>query len=348
MKNIILLLVLCFSIVTKTSFAQEEGKKFEPSGNAIITIFTNYHYDFTNGVEKKSQFELQRAYFGYAYNFSEQFSTRLVLDVGYNETVDSKDKSSSSYAVFLKFASLEWKMNDNFKVEGGMIPTHIFDLQEKFYGYRYILQTVQDRGKDLTSADLGVKASFKPDEIIEFHAGIWNGDGYKNIQDSYGMHKASVDFVLRPFDGLVFKTYFDVMSKKDTLNAEVVKLETKELLNFFLGYEKKEKFRVGVEYASQYNSEHIKDQLTYGVSTYGSLLFNKFEVLARYDNVMSNTLPGETEAWNVDKDYSLILGGVQYAPVKGVKMALNYRHFIPKKSGSERIDMLYLNFEFRI
>jgi hypothetical protein len=238
-------------------------------------------------------------------------------------------------------------MNNMFGIEGGMIATHTFDLQEKFYGYRYILETLIDKEKYYSSADLGVKATFIPVEKLEFHAGLYNGEGYKKIQDSYGLQKASFDVVIRPVEGLVFKTYYDFHGKKDTANGEVVELSKMQLLNFFLGYEKKDKFRIGAEYIINKNNANVDNQNINGLSAYGTVVLKKFEILGRYDQTASNTLDGATDPWNNSKDYSLILGGFQYAPVKGVKMALNYRHYTPRDSDLNNLDFIYLNFEYK-
>ena len=347
MKKQFILAASLLLLFVQLSFSQDNTKKFEPSGKATATVFANYHYDFTKNVEKKSQFELLRAYFGYNYQLSEQFSTKVLFDVANNETVDKTGKVSSSYTAFLKLASLQYKLNDKFTIEGGMIGTHIWDLQEKFNGYRYILETLQDKDKFYSSADLGVKATYSPVKYLEFHAGLWNGEGYKSLQDNFGVHRASIDVVVKPVEGLYFKTYYDYMSKRDTAITDQSKLQTQSVLNFFLGYEKKDMFRIGAEYDMLTNAKNLEDRNLGGISVYGTYILKKFELLARYDQLASNTLSEATDPWNYSKDYSMILGGVQYAPVKGVKMALNFRHFTPRNSGLEQMNLLYLNFEYK-
>ena len=347
MKKQFILTAFIVAILARESFSQDNPTKFEPFGKVTATVFANYHYNFTKDVEKKSQFELLRAYFGYNYQFSEKFSTKILFDAGYNQTIDNTGKATSTFAAFLKLASLQYKMNDKFSVEGGMIATHIFDLQEKFYGYRYILETLQDLNGYYSSADLGVKATFVPVKMLEIHAGIYNGEGYKNIQDNFGIQKATFDVVVKPVDGLHFKAYYDIMSKKDTAITDDKKLQTQSILNFFLGYEKADKFRIGAEYDIIRNAKNEEDRKQDGISAYGTYILKKFEFFARFDQLASNTLTGETDPWNYAKDYSMVLGGVQYAPVKGVKMALDFRHFTPRKSGLELMNLIYLNFEYK-
>ena len=244
MKKLIFLATLFYLCSVQITFGQEEEKKFEPNGKALGTVFFNYHYDLTENAQKKSQFELLRSYFGYNYNFSEQFSTRIVFDVGYDSRVDASQKTKNSYSAFLKFGLLQWKYEDLFSIQGGMIPTHMYDTQEKFMNYRYLLEPMQERY--FTSADLGVRATYTPFKMIELNAGLYNGEGYKNLQDTYGLQKVSADVVVRPIESLTFKTYYDFMSKKDTLNGQVISLENKHLINFFLGYEQKDLFRIEI------------------------------------------------------------------------------------------------------
>lgn len=208
MKNIIITVVIILYFPTHTILAQVEEKKFEPGGKATATVFLNYHYDMTKNVEKTSQFEFQRSYFGYVYNFSEKISSKIIFDAG---------NDGKAFSAFLKNASLEWKPDTKFVLEGGIISTNIFDTQEKFYGYRYIMESMQDKDKFYSSADLGFRATYKPVSILELRLGVFNGDGYKKIQDEYGVHKTSFDIVVRPVKGVTFKTYYDFMPKRFNL-----------------------------------------------------------------------------------------------------------------------------------
>ncbi len=327
-------------LFTTLLLAQENVKKFEPNGKSTATVFFNYHYDFTQNIENRSQFEILRAYFGHNYNFSENFSARVLLDF---------ENDGKKYAAFLKNAALFWKVNNLITLEAGVINTHTWDLQEKFYGYRYIFKTIQDEYDFYRSADLGFKANFKPFSKMEMHLGLWNGDGYKKLQDSYGMHKISADMVYMPVEGLLLKAYYDFLPKRDTAaHVSPDALKTQQLANFFVGYEKKDVFRLGLEYDMLFNANHKKDQKLTGISIYGTYVINhNYEIFARFDQLASNKMGSASEEWNIQKDNSMILTGIQYAPVKGVKMALNYRHFIPKKSGIDLKDQIYLNLEYK-
>ena len=80
MKLRITLLTIVISLFAGNSFAQEE-ESFIPYGKPILRIYTNFHGTFT-GNESGKAFEIQRAYFGFQYQFSKNISGKLILDVG--------------------------------------------------------------------------------------------------------------------------------------------------------------------------------------------------------------------------------------------------------------------------
>ncbi|MGE5406806.1 MAG: hypothetical protein ACM3NR_03750 [Methanosarcina sp.] len=335
-KNIFTLVFLLSSPVI---FSQAAEKKFEPSGKVLGTVFLNYHYDMTENVTKKSQIEILRSYLGYQYSFSEKITSKILLDIS---------NDGKAFSAFLKNASLEWKISKTLALEGGMISTHIFDTQEKFYNTRYILETLQDKDKFYSSADLGVKATFKPFSFMELHAGFYNGDGYKKIQDDFGVQKASFDVVIMPVKGVTFKTYYDFMPKRDTAITNRDLLQTQSILNFFLGYELVNVFRAGIEYDMLGNSGNVGGRELNGISAFGSAMVGeKIELLVRYDQLTSNKMEDALDPWNINKDHRMILTGLQFSPVKGVRTALNYRHFLPEKDGSTPMNLLYLNLEYK-
>lgn len=333
-------LIALGSVLTLSNgiLAQADEKKFEPSGKMTGTVFANYHYDLTDNAEKKSQFELLRAYVGHLYTFSDQISSRIILDACYD---------GKAFTTFVKNAALEYRLNNEILIEGGMIGTHGFDTQEKFFGYRYVLETLMDRDKFISSADLGVKITYKPSEMVEFRASVANGDGYKKIQDDFGMHRSSIDVIFHPVKKITVKAYYDFLPKRDTAIKNEDFLRTQNNMSLFLGYEEPSFFRIGAEYDMQVNSENKNDQKLYGISAYGAYLINKFEFFVRFDQLMSNKTGSDADPWNFNKDHSFILGGLQLTPVKGIKLALNYRHYLPSNKDLPVNELTYLNLEYR-
>ena len=86
----------------------------------------------------------------------------------------------------------------------------------------------------------------------------------------------------------------------------------------FVGY-RFEKLRIGGEYIWQKNYRFNEDRNRYGYSIYSTYAFSdKWELFARYDQLYSNILPEEEVPWNLARDGSAIIGGIQFTPIQYV------------------------------
>ena len=351
MKKMKSILVLFLMTLCLGSMAQEI--EFKPSGKVNGKVFVNYNYDMTKGEDQESGFEIKRAYFGYDYHIAKGLKASITLDVGKNTSLipDTEKKQGSDYTAFLKKAQLEWKASSVVKVALGMISTIQFKEQEKFWGYRYIMKSFNDQYGLGSSADLGIKANFKLNDVFSANAFIINGEGYKKMQDEDGKQKYGASLIYKN-KGLIAKIYADATSAKLMNNVGEEEDVTALSLATFIGYKFSDKFRLAAEYnqmvnATKYSKVADNHDLE-GFSFYSTYTFNKkWEVFGRYDNLTSNTLEGETEKWNISKNGGATTAGVQYAPAKGVKMAFNYRNFAHKDSSKEDQSQIYVNFEFK-
>lgn len=327
-----------------TALSQDKGE-VKSAGKVTGKVFWNYHYDMSSGEQKESSFEIKRAYLGYKYQMSKAFSASVTVDVG-------KSDGGSDYSVFLKKAQLDWKMSSVVKVSLGMIGLEQFSDQEKFWGYRYIMKSFQDQYGFGSSADLGVKANFKLTPWLNANAFVINGEGYKKIQDEDGKQKIGANLVARTDGGLVAKFYLDANTTSLLDEAGNESDVTTSAICTFVGYRFSDAFRAGAEYnvlinGTKYSSAAIDHDME-GISVYSTYAFNKkFELFGRYDYVTSNSLKGEIQRWNLAKNGSAITSGVQYSPVKGVKMALNYQGFMHKDIDKSDRSNLFVNFEFK-
>lgn len=338
------LLIGVLTLFMGFSAIAQEQTEFKPSGKATGKVFFNYHYDMTSGEEQESSFEIKRSYLGYDYNIAKGFKASITLDVGKND-------GGSDYTAYLKKAQLEWTMSPVVKVSLGMISTIQFKEQEKFWGYRYIMKSFGDEFGFESSADVGVKAKFKISDSFSANAIIMNGEGYKNLQDEDGKQKIGASLVYEN-KGLLAKVYGAVLSTAVADESGSEEDITTSSLATFIGYEFSDQFRLGAEYnlltnATKYSSA-AKDKDMTGISVYSTYTVNdKWEVFGRYDKLSSNTLKGESEKWNLSNNGGAITTGVQYTPVRGVKMALNYQGYNFKDSSKEDNSLVYMNFEFK-
>ena len=336
MKKLIISLIL-ITVVATLSFAQDSSKEFKPNGKAHFKVFWNYHADLTEDAAKASAFELKRTYFGYKYAFSDKISAKITFDVGNNS-------EGSAYTAFLKVAQLDWKVASGVKLSMGLIGLKQWNDQEKFWGYRYMFKTIQDQNGFGSSADLGINAEFKLSDNLKANFLIINGEGYKKVQDSDGKQKIGGSLVYTPIEGLITKIYLD---NQPSVNGDAI-----TTYSFFAGY-KTSDWRLGAEYSVQNNATKYASPAEGkdldGLSFYSTYVVSKkVEIFGRYDQLGSNMLTGETEEWNMSKNGSQIIFGLQVAPVKGLKFALNYQGFTYDSSAINTKSLVYLNAEFKL
>ncbi len=338
--------VLFFSVIYTQTFSQSyTDKDFNITDKLIIKSFINFHADLGDSEVKKTAFEIKRAYFGYAHQFSDNLVGQVILDVQLNILHDK-------YYAFLKIASLTWTPVKGLKINGGMISPKQFKTQERFWGYRYLYKSYQDEYKMGPSADLGISAEYKFNDYISVDGAFLNGEGYKHVQLRYSDFKLAAGVTVHPVKDLSIRLYYDNMDNKDTsLTSEFKAVQS--TYSAFIGYKFKKKFRIAGEYNYQKQFKNIDDKDLFGFSFYSTFIISKkFEVFGRVDLLNSNKIEGETENWFYKGEGTLYLAGLQYNPVKGVKLAANYRFwsFAKPNEGDRKspLSMIYLNVEFKL
>ena len=327
-------LVLIFLFFLAYTSAQDD---FSSIGKPNFKVFWNYHNDFTKDIEQKSAFELKRVYLGYTYTFSEDISAKITYDIGSNS-------AGSAYTAYVKIAQLDWKLNPKVKLSMGLIGNKQFNDQESLWGYRYAYKGFLNEFKFGASADLGFNSEFTVNPKFKINLFVLNGEGYKSIQDDNGHQKMGTSFIYNFSKKLSGKIYMDSQRSENT--------KSMKNNSIFLG-DNSIDFRFGVEYGKIKNARTYKnaedDHNRDGFSIYGSKkLSNNYELFARYDQISSNILTGESRSWNYDNDGSLLMFGAQYQALKGVKFNLNYRFFNHDNSIINNKSILSLNAEFKI
>lgn len=317
------MIFLSLSVSAQDSVAQPES--FKPNGKPLVTIFSDFKYNIQND-KSNPAFELSRSYFGYVYNFSPNFSSKVVFDVA-----NSGGLTPSAFTAFVKNAYVEY--GDKFiKVNMGMVGTNMFSLQESTWGKRYLLKSFQDLNGFSSSADLGasVKLQFTPQ--ISLDAQILNGEGFTKVQADSTL-KVAVGLTVEPVKHLIARVYADYMKKNAAQTS----------FNAFLGYVGTS-LTVAGEYNLQSGHGMVQDQNYSGVSFWGTYKTSKsMSVFARYDNLSSNTLTGKTTAWNSSKDGQLYTAGLEFFPVKGIAISPNFQYTQPNLSTLKPSTSILLN-----
>lgn len=323
-KMILAVLVTCVSI----GASAQDAKVEEPKGKAIVQVFGNLHTGFGQ-INNDRGFELERSYLGYEYNLGKGLSVKGVADIGKSSKVDDYHR-----IFYVKNALVQWKKG-KLTLAGGLISTTQFNFQEKFWGYRYVMKSFQDKYKFGSSADLGVSASYKFTDWLSADAIIVNGEGYKKIQVKDGFNYG-LGMTLTPVKGFQIRLYGGLNEaaeegKKNTVNMAA-----------FVGY-KTERFTAGAEYSHMWNASYKQDADQYGYSVFASAKLSKCaDLYARFDDVYSK------DKWNVEKDESSAILGAQFKLGKYVKVAPNVRMSMLKADGADNRYSAYVSCYFGI
>lgn len=233
MKRILISVVLAAICLSSFGQQQEEKKKFQIKGQPIVTVFANYHAGIGRA-NKESGFALDRAYLGYQFSLTEKLSGKVVFDMG-STKVSGSDLERVAY---IKNAMLSWKTG-NFTLDFGLIGLEQFNVQEKFWGYRYIMKSFQDEYKFGSSADMGILGKYKFTKWLSADITISNGEGYKKLNRD-NKNRYAVGTTILPVKNLTLRAYYDLASK----NIEGDATKDQQNLAFFAGY-KHELFSIG-------------------------------------------------------------------------------------------------------
>lgn len=322
-----LTLTLIIALLLNNVHGQEKKEEFKPNGKPFIRVFTNYHSTFSDG-ESFNAFELQRAYLGYSYNFSEKFSGKVNIDIA------DPGVGKLQMTAYIKNAYIQYQDN-KLTAKIGMIGLYQFELQEKQWGGRYLFKSFQDEYKFGNSADLGVALSYNLAKNISVDASITNGEGYKSIETD-SIFKYSAGVTLQPIKGVDVRAYYDYMGNDDA----------QQTVSLYAGYTEKN-LKLGVEFNRQVNNKMLADKDLDGFSLFGSYNLKKSRLFARYDQLSSNTLASATNPWNYSKNGTMFIAGLEFPIVKGLLVTPNYQSWNPA-NGAPSINSIYLSLDIKL
>jgi len=323
----------------------------------VIQVFGNFEYNPTRDVSKDYSFWFGRAHLGLQYQFNKNWSAKIIIDRGKPTTVgrisvtdsagnaflvSNTSKEGAMNTMFLKFASLQWKVNDHLTLEGGAILQNHYITQEKFWGYRFVAETYQDRYYGIPSSDLGMIAYYKFSRKIGIDAAITNGEGPRIDQDNNGSIKTAAGIDFTPDDHLIARIYYHH-------NASGVpgRNTAEQLYSLFAGYRLKDIFRLGGEFTRVDGYKNYENLASWGYSLYGSLAANKTtSIFLRFDRLIFH----EPDHLNVDIPASgnAFIGGIAFIPVQGITLSLNYQGFDFDRPAKQTEHRLLASFEYKL
>ena len=317
-------------MLAAAGMAQETTSTFKPSRSPIVTVFTDFRVQSTDG-KTNTAFEISRAYLGYAYNFSPYFSAKAVMDV----TDKNNGYQGSAYTAYIKNAYGEYSRN-GLTLDFGLIGTNTFNLQEALWGKRYLLKSFQDLNGYASSADLGLGIKYQIVPELSIDAQVVNGEGYKSLQSDSAV-KVSAGLTYQPIKKLYLRVYGDYQKKQ----------EAQTTFNAMIAY-KDDKFTVGGEYNLQTGHNKVKDHNLNGLSFWGTYNPRKtFAIFGRYDNLTSKKLNGASNGWNAS-DGNFYSAGLEILPAKGIAISPNVQISDPSKAGSKTSTSYLVSFKYSL
>jgi len=323
-------LLVFFTFIAFSARLQNTSIKIEKEGKSYVfgQIYTDFRYSFKESFQPRAAFNFNQGIIGYSHQLADNLRGLIMIDVTrtthfYEITdtagnpLDYKYFEGSKYTAYLKMAEIRWNINSFFTFRiGQLLNTQYLTFQDRFWGYRYIDVTYQERYRLGMPADFGVQLDFKYKDKILNQFSIVNGEGPFRHQDVNGKFLYSNNIQVYPTDRITLKLYIDYAPSPDT----GVNKDAKSVIAGFAGY-KTDKFRIGGEYTFVTNYAYSKGTDYFGYSIYGSVVLNhQFQLLARYDHLDMN-LP------EVDKFLDYYIIGLQYEPVKKFTTSLNFRYY---------------------
>jgi hypothetical protein len=335
----------------------------QSQGNVYGKIYADWYDNQSNihtldATTARSGFDLTRAYFGYDYKIDSNFTGDVLLDVARINAVTAVAAAAAGvapvvttdkrYDAFLKYGYLAWKnVLPYTTLTAGQIPYFAFDVQEAFWDHRYIYKTLMDQQGWESSADLGAKAVCVPNDMLKVTLGVTNGEGYTAPQDIYGDFKTALGIQLNPVKEFTVYLYGDCMQVGNgTLPGAAH--ATQSTGSLFAGYNLPDMWKLGLELDGQTNKGGTANHTVSGVSANGSYnIFQPLQIFARFDMV------GSAGDWNTGVDGRTAIAGIQYSPIKKVKMAVDYQWSLARAYGAAAAassdpaasDMFYINCE---
>jgi hypothetical protein len=306
-------------------------------------IFSGFYVGLNDNYKPQSAFQFKQGIIGYKHTFKNKVSGLIMLDVTRTTHFSSLTDTSgnvvpldyfegSKYTAYLKMAEIKWTINEHFALRfGQLLNTQYLTFQDKFWGFRYVDVTFQEKYRFGMPADFGAQIDYKLDDKLLLQVSVVNGEGPFRYQDMLSKFLYSGNIQYSPLKNFTLKLYMGLESAPDTGNY----VKSKKILSFFTGYKNK-KFGIGTEANYVKDYKYIEGIDKYGFSFYGFVtVTSKLVLLGRYDYLFQ-----QFESSNLINQY--YIAGVQYEPVQFLTTSLNFRYY-----SKNDFPVIYLNVGFK-
>ena len=359
MKKCITALVLSAALVSPAGL---QAADTEVNGR----VYSNWMMDLTDGADSFNEFAVSRAYVTVKSKLSDYTSVRITTDL---RTIDDK------YDIILKYAYLDWKPAFAYNyatARFGLQPTLYLDYLNKLWGRRYLEKTTGDLNKFLTSSDMGASVMIGLGQKSRYglvSLTVFNGTSYSEVQEVNKQKDINAVVMVTPLENnprlknsaLVAQYYRGTQNEaieevevisEDLMDTTMVPTEAsdwkRELMSIggLLAYNGTVDLGFDVNFTTQGKGPVEDEVKKSAMSFFGTLYLDALaesapalrtlNLFGRVDMVDPNT--------DADNDgETLIIAGVECAPVKGVKASVNYRTTSFQDDSEDTESMLYLN-----
>jgi len=259
--------------------------------------------------------DVKRFYLTVDHKFNDIWSANLTTDFQYSSAIGNTE-------LFVKKAYVQGSFDPAFNLRVGAADMPWIPYVEKFYGMRYVENTLTDRLKYGNSSDWGLHGFGNLGNNFNYAVSVVSGAGYKNPTRSKGMdvegraaYTPNENFVVAVggYSGKLGKET-DIQSAENTYTRA----------NAMVAYADSN-FRVGGEYFQAKNLNNVltvATDKTSGWSVWGSVRVTDggINVFGRYDDTdVSKTLDPtlSDKYWNV---------GVEFPVMKNLKLSTVYKY----------------------
>jgi len=238
---------------------------------------------------------------------------------------------------YLKPTALNYQ-KDKLTVNSGIIFTSEMNINQQFWGNRFIEKVAADKWLRNPTADLGVRVSYKWNDFLTTDISLLSGNGYQKLTEKYHP-KPAFRAIITPIQPLQLGGYISTRKEKDI---------TETTFNCFAHVKIGEKWKATGEFHNLVNCRFVEGHNINVTSfhTAYKLLF-WLELMARYDFIKSNKPDGSNERWNFQNDGHEISGGLIFRCFPTVRTSINYRNKRPLVNSIEKGDWILVCLEFR-
>ncbi|KKF88797.1 carbohydrate porin [Stenotrophomonas maltophilia] len=259
--------------------------------------------------------DVKRFYLTIDHKFNDIWSANLTTDFQYSSAIGNTE-------LFVKKAYVQGSFDPAFNLRVGAADMPWIPYVEKFYGMRYVENTLTDRLKYGNSSDWGLHGFGNLGNNFNYAVSVVSGAGYKNPTRSKGMDvEGRVAYTPNENFVVAVGGYSGKLGKEtDIQSAE----NTYTRANAMVAYADSN-FRVGGEYFQAKNLNNVltvATDKTSGWSVWGSVRVTDggINVFGRYDDTdVSKTLDPtlSDKYWNV---------GVEFPVMKNLKLSTVYKY----------------------